>query len=96
MVAAITELVSSVTIVSVVWFTSTSWRRKPSFRAYTVKAKPERPRWTPRLAIYAVASERSSNSVYASRTSSRMRSWAALSAIGRSKAKLRRSPLMEY
>ena len=58
--------------------------------------KPERPRWTPRLTIYAVASARSSNSAYASRTSSRMRSWAVVSTIGRRSAKLRRSPLTVY
>ena len=57
---------------------------------------PERPRWTLRLTIYAEASARSSNSTYASRTRSRMRSWAAVSAIGRRSAKLRRSPLTAY
>src|SRR6202035_2149996 len=49
---------------------------------YTVKTKPERPRWTPRLPNYAEASERSSTSAYASRTSSRMRSWAVVSPRG--------------
>ena len=57
--------------------------------------RPERPRWTLRLTIYAVAAL-SSYSAYASRTRSRMRSWAAVSAIGRSSVKLRLSPLTEY
>ena len=57
--------------------------------------RPERPRWALRLTIYAVAA-RSSYSAYASRMRSRMRSWAAVSAIGRSSVKLRFSPLTEY
>ena len=51
-----------------------------SVRAVT---RPERPRWTLRLTIYAVAAL-CSYSAYASRTRFRMRSWAAASAIGRS------------
>ena len=49
-----------------------------------------------RLTIYAEASARFSNSAYAARTSSPMRCWAAISAIGRRSAKLRRSLLTEY
>jgi hypothetical protein len=56
---------------------------------------PERPRWTLRLTIYADAAA-PSYSAYASRMRSRMRSWAAVSAIARRSVKLRLSPLTEY